>query len=123
MSRRTVLLVDDDVWQLDIYERLLQDAGYACCRAHTPSEAMEMIEACKPDAIVLDALLEGNTAFVLLNEMQSDVDLSTIPIIMSTNIAQDIVLDEVATYGVQRILDKSVAHPSDIVSSVRAVLL
>ncbi|NLA42661.1 response regulator [Candidatus Saccharibacteria bacterium] len=122
MSKYRVLLVDDDDWQLDIYERFLNRAGYACYRAKTPNEAIEVIDEYNPDVIVLDALLEGNTAFVLLNEMQSDSYLSKIPVIMSTNIAQDIAVSEVQSYGVKRVLDKSTLHPSDIVSSIRAVL-
>ena len=122
MSEGRVLLIDSDTWQLGVYQRFLKDAGFEYDSATNSSDAMEAIELKKPDAIVLDALLEGNSAFVLLHELQSDAELSKIPVIMATNIAQDFSLKDVAPYGVKRLIDKTTVHPSDMVFSVRAVI-
>lgn len=122
MSQPTVLIIDDEAWQRGIYERLLTKAGYRCRQATHPAEAIALVEQATPSVIVLDALLEGNTAFVLLNELQSDATLAAIPIVLSTNIAADLSLRDMAPYGVRRIIDKTTAHPADIVTAVKAVL-
>lgn len=119
----SILLVDDDAWQLGIYERAVAKAGCAHRSAQNPAEAIAHIQQKMPDAIVLDVLLEGNTAFVLLNELRSDAELANIPVILATNLADDLRLRDLEPYGVRRIINKMTAHPSDIAAAIKAVLL
>jgi PleD family two-component response regulator len=58
----------------------------------------------------------------LLHELQSHEDLADIPIILATNLADQVSIDDVASYGVKRILDKATMHPEDITAAIRGVL-
>ncbi len=123
MSKKTVLIVDDDAWLAELYARVLQKAGYTTHVSPHAIDAMSAIDDVHPDVIILDVLLTGNTAFTLLHELQSYGDTGAIPVILCTNLAADISLDDVKPYGVKRILDKSVMVPEDTVAAVRSVLL
>lgn len=120
MTAPQILVVDDDPWQCDSYRRTLDQAGYKTTIAHTAEQAIELIVDQKPNAILLDMLLAGNTAFVLLHELQSGADLAAIPIIASTNLADQLDADSLKSYGIVRLLDKSTMHPSDVVAAMRA---
>ena len=122
MSTPSILLVDDDAWQLGIYRRTLEKAGFLCRTSPHLAGAIDCIDEQLPDVIILDVLLDGNTAFVLLNELQSDTKLANIPVIMASNIAVELQPEELRAYGVRRVLDKATAHPSDVVAAVKAVL-
>jgi len=120
---KTVLLVEDDPWLAELEVGVLQNAGYKVAHSpHAPS-AIVAIDEVHPDVIVLDVLLTGSTAFALLHELQSYGDTGAVPIILCTNMAEALSLEDVARYGVKRIVDKTTMHPDDLVAAVRSVFL
>lgn len=123
MSKQTVLIVEDDAWLAEQQSRVLQKAGYETTVSSHAIGAIQAIDDVQPDAIVLDMLLTGTTAFALMHELQSYGDTSTIPIVLCTNLASDIAVDDVKPYGVRRILDKTTMAPDDVVTAVRSVLV
>ena len=122
MNTPSILIVEDDRWQAEQYERVLNRAGYATTITLHALDAIEAIDDIHPDAIVLDVLLVGNTAFALLHELQTYSDTGNIPVIMCTNLASDLSIDDLRPYGVKQILDKTTMKPNDLVIAVRSVL-
>lgn len=118
-----VLLVEDDPWLAELEANVLTQAGYDVTHApHAPS-AIAKIDEKQPDIIILDVLLTGSTAFALLHELQSYGDTKMVPIILCTNMAENLVLEDLKTYGVRRIIDKTTMHPDDLLAAVRSLLL
>lgn len=123
MKRPVILIIEDDEWLAEQQARVISAAKYNVKVAHHALSGIQAINKYNPDAIILDVLLAGNTAFSLLHELQSYDDTGRIPIIFCTNIASELSLDELRPYGVKRILDKSKMIPSDLVAALRSVLL
>jgi DNA-binding response OmpR family regulator len=123
MKSASILVVEDDNWLSEQFSRVLSTAGYEVFCVSNALSAIETIDDINPDIIILDVLLTGSTAFALLHEMQSYGDIGSIPVIMCTNIASDLQLDDLKPYGVKRILDKTTMVPDDLVVSVRSILL
>ncbi len=117
-----IVVVEDDAWLAEHYMRVLGRDGYEVHHAAHALGAIDTIDSVKPQAILLDVLLTGTTAMVLLHELRSHSDLAEIPIVLATNIADQIELDDVESYGVKRILDKSTMLPEDITAAIRSVL-
>jgi DNA-binding response OmpR family regulator len=122
MSQPKVLIVEDDAWLAEQQVRILTKAGFNATTSPHPIAAIKAIDAIHPDAIVLDVLLTGSTAFALMHELQSYGDTGGIPIIVCTNLASELSLDNLRPYGVRRILDKTTMLPDDVVAAVRSVL-
>ena len=118
-----ILIVEDDKWLAENYVRLLNSAGYKTSVVSDANDAIDSIDDNLPDAIILDVLLTGSTAFALLHELQSYGDTGVIPIILCTSIAKELSIKDLASYGVQQILDKTTMIPDDLVTAVRRVLL
>ncbi|MFZ2126289.1 MAG: response regulator [Candidatus Microsaccharimonas sp.] len=117
-----ILLVEDDPWLAELEVRTLEGAGFEVAHSpHAPS-AIVAIDDVQPDVIILDVLLTGATAFALLHELQSYDDTGKIPIILCTNMAESLKLEDVASYGVRRVVDKTTMKPIDLVAAVKAVL-
>lgn len=123
MSQPNIVIIEDDVWLAEQHMRVLEQAGYHPHHATYASAAIELIDEHAPIAIILDVLLTGSTALVLLHELQTYKDTASIPVILCTNMAGDISLDEFAPYGVRRILDKSTMLPDDLIAAIRSVTL
>lgn len=117
-----VVVVEDEHWLAEQYLRTLRRAGYESYHAAHALGAIDLIDDVRPSVIVLDMLLTGASALALLHELQSHVDLAKIPIILATNLTDQISLEDVASYGVKRLLNKTTMHPDDIAVAVRACL-
>jgi DNA-binding response OmpR family regulator len=117
-----VVVVEDDVWLAEHYLRVLRREGYETYHAAHALQAIDVIDDVRPHAILLDVLLTGTTALALLHELRSHADLADIPIILATNLADQIDMQDVQGYGVKRMLDKASMQPDDIPAAVRAVV-
>jgi CheY-like chemotaxis protein len=117
-----VLLVEDDPWLAELEADVLTQAGYEVVLSpHAPS-AIARIDEQQPDIIILDVLLTGSTAFALLHELQSYGDTKSVPIILCTNMAENLKQEDLTQYGVRRIIDKTTMHPDDLLTAVRSLL-
>lgn len=119
----SILVVEDDKWLAEQHARVLKAAGYEPTIALHALAAINAIDDVSPDVIILDVLLTGNTAFALMHEMQSYGDTGNIPIILCTNLAPELSIDNLKPYGVRRILDKATMEPSDLIAAVKSVTL
>ncbi len=122
MKKPYVLVVEDDEWFSQQQSAILIKAGYRVELAHHALSAIQIIDKKPPDAIILDILLVGSTAFALLHELKTYNDTANIPIIVCSNLAADLSIDEVGPYGVKKILDKSTMQPDDLVAAIKGVL-
>lgn len=122
MTKQLVLIVEDDEWLAEQHARTLQAAGFLTDTSAHALEAIETIDAKRPDALVLDVFLAGPNAFTLLHELRSHPDLATIPVILCTNAADSIAEEDLYVYGVRRVLDKTTMMPADLVAAVKKVL-
>jgi two-component system alkaline phosphatase synthesis response regulator PhoP len=123
MKNTTILVVEDDSWLSEQFSRVLKSEGYNAIVVSNALAAIEKIDDINLDAIILDVLLTGSTAFALLHELQSYGDTGSIPIILCTNLASELKLDDLKPYGVKKILDKTKMVPDDLVVATRSVLL
>jgi len=118
----SVLIIEDDLWLAEQFQRTLNGAGFEAVHVPNGHIAMEMIDQSPPDAILLDVLLTGGTGIALLHELQSYTDVADIPVVLCTNLAGQIPLSDVKSYGVRRILDKTTMQPDDVTAAIRSVL-
>jgi CheY-like chemotaxis protein len=121
MSLKTVLIVEDDDWLAEQYARILTKNGYKVEVTLHALAAIRVVDKNTPDIIILDVLLTGSTAFAFMNELQSYGDTGDIPIILCTNLASDLSIENLAPYGVKVILDKTTMQPNDLVVAISSL--
>lgn len=114
-----ILLVEDDKWLADTYIHALHQVGYACMHAPDAEQAIMLVDKHMPAAIILDILLTGTTAYALLNELQSYVDTAAIPVIVCSGLADIVRAEDLAEYGVSRVLDKATMRSEDLPAAIK----
>ncbi len=108
---KKLLIVEDDKNWADILCGYAAAVGAEAQAVVSGGQAMEMIDNWRPDAIVLDMLLAGETAVALLNELRSHADLARLPIVVCSN--SDINLEDLRPFGMRALLDKASMHPDE----------
>ena len=71
VGTRTVLIVDDDASLRRMLKLTLRDDGFRVCCAIDGAQALEEVERCAPDVIVLDLqmpVMDGRTFYRRLRE-------------------------------------------------------
>lgn len=122
MISQKVLIVEDDEWLAEQYFRVLSTEGYETVIVSNAVSAIQFVDDVQPSAIILDMLLTGSTAIALLHELQSYGDTGVIPIILCTNLADEVSLKNLSPYGVKIIIDKTKMKPKDLIVALRSVI-
>ncbi len=108
LTKKKVLIVDDQESVLLIESRLAKFAGYEPLTASDGDEALKLIRSHAVDLILLDLMLPGTSGFEVLRELREDPKTKDIPVIVITALdnKHDASLQGLA--GVAEILSKPV---------------
>jgi two-component system, OmpR family, alkaline phosphatase synthesis response regulator PhoP len=120
MTKR-ILAVDDEVFIRRLIEVNLQRAGYHVTTACDGQEALERIQAERPDAVVLDVMMPRMDGFELLRRLKADPATAGIPVLMLTAKAQDADIFKGWSEGVHCYLTKPF-NPLELLTFVRRIL-
>lgn len=118
MTRRRILVVDDDPKIVELVRLYLEKDGYRVLVAYDGLEALDLARQKQPDLILLDLLLPGMDGLDVCRIIQAE---SEIPIIMLTAKTTD----EDKLRGLELGADDYVTkpfNPREVMARVRAVL-
>lgn len=79
---KRILVVDDEKNIRILFRDELEDEGYEVDTAASGREALEKINACAPDLVVLDIRMEDMTGIEVLEELRKTHE--SLPVIMCT---------------------------------------
>ena len=80
-SKRTVLVVDDDAALRLLCRVNLEQSGFRVVEASDGDEALELIEADRPDAILLDIMMPRVSGWQVAADLLGDPATDDIPIV------------------------------------------
>jgi signal transduction histidine kinase/CheY-like chemotaxis protein len=89
-SEKVVVLIDDDVPMHDLIRRTLSKIGLTLVGATDSEKGMQMVREMKPKMLLLDVLMPGRDGWSILKECKSDPDLADMPVIMVSQLSQDV---------------------------------
>jgi len=116
-----ILVVDDDPAIREMVGMALTRAGYEMLEAGSAPEARQIIASRKPDLVLLDWMLPGQSGFELARQLHNDRSHTSPPVIMLT--ARDQEEDKVA--ALEAGADDYVSKPfsvSELLARIKAVL-
>lgn len=86
----TVLLVEDSLTDMEIMSLYLQQAGLSVIIAKSGEEAQIKLNDQRPNLIILDVVLPGQSGFELCREIKSDPKTSQIPVVICSTKDTDV---------------------------------
>ncbi len=84
MSKRTLLLIDDEKDILKLLQYNLEREGYLVLSAKTGEEGLELAQNKKPDLIILDLMLPGVDGLEVCKILRANKTTQSIPVLMLT---------------------------------------
>jgi CheY-like chemotaxis protein len=116
-----VLMIEDDPLLQNMYKVVFTKAGFDFQFAGDGREGLDKMRVYKPDIVLLDLILPVMTGFSVLDVVNRDPVLKTIPIIVMTNIYAD-AEDLIKNRGVKSFIIKSDVSIEDVVQKVENVI-
>jgi DNA-binding response OmpR family regulator len=88
MSKKYVLIVDDDPDMVETVCMMLESKGYEVGKAYDGIEGEEAISKRRPDLLVLDVMMPRKDGYALCTELKNKSDTRDIPIILLTAVGE-----------------------------------
>jgi two-component system, OmpR family, alkaline phosphatase synthesis response regulator PhoP len=117
---RKILAVDDEKHIVRLVQVNLERQGYEVVTANDGREALEKVDAERPDLVVLDVMMPYMDGFEVLQNMRRNPSTREIPVIMLTAKAQDADVFKGWQSGVDCYLTKPF-NPMELLSFVKRI--
>ena len=118
MRKRLILVVDDEPSIIRLVRAELQSEGYTIISVASGEEALDRLEADRPDLVVLDLMMPGMDGFETLRRIRTE---SQVPVIMLTARSGDADKLRGLQSGADDYLTKPF-NPEELTARVAAVL-
>lgn len=120
--RKYVLIVEDDEFISDVYQRKLLLEGFEVALAKDGEEALRTIRERRPDLVLLDIMIPLKDGFQVLSELRVDAGLSDIRVVVMSNLSQGKDIAHAKELGALDYIVKSNIALPDMVQRIRKAL-
>ncbi|KKT57630.1 MAG: Two-component DNA-binding response regulator [Candidatus Giovannonibacteria bacterium GW2011_GWC2_44_9] len=117
-----VLIVDDDVFLLDMYSIKFKESGFSVEIAKNGEDALAKAKSLNPDIILLDIVMPKMDGFDVLREIKQNNIAPNAVIFILTNLGQKEDVDRGLKLGANDYIVKAHFTPSEVVAKVRSFL-
>lgn len=122
MAKAKILLIEDDVTLVKMYERKFVSDGYEVVVAYDGEEGLRKVVEVKPDLLLLDIMLPKLDGLALFKKMRSIPETFNTPVILLTNFGQEDAVFECFKLGAVDYLVKADVTPQQVVQKVESFL-
>jgi len=116
-----VLLVEDEMFVRELYERVLKQAGLEVITATDGITGLQAADE-KPNLILLDIMMPGLNGIEVLRRLKQNANTSSIPVVLLTNLGQESIIKQALDLGASGYLMKVRITPYQIVAHVQEFL-
>lgn len=117
--KKTILIIEDDVAQQDIFGIALKKAGFNVVVRSDGVSGLRWLEQIMPDLIVLDIMLPGLSGVEILEAIRETANGQEVPIIIAT--ASTLSEDDLLGYHISSFMRKPIL-PTVLAATVRELV-
>ena len=121
-SPKHILLVEDDQFLLNLIGPKIEREGFALTIAKNGQDGLAEVQRSMPDLILLDIVLPDLNGFEILEKIKANEALSSIPVVILSNLGQPENIKKGKELGAIDYLVKVQHTPQDIVDKVKNLL-
>lgn len=119
---RKILLIEDEDHIREIYKEELESVGFFVSTCPTGNQGLDMFLKDDFDLVLLDLVLPDVNGLHILKEIKKNTSKKKIPIVILSNLDQDIVKRQGMEFGAEAYLEKVSNTPDIIVGKIEDIL-
>lgn len=115
MRTRSALVIDDEADIRNYVSSILEEHGWTVRTAATAEEGERLVRESRPEVILLDLVMPGQSGIQLFARLRGDEGTRGIPLVMVTGIKEQLNIDwkEIVTRLKARVPDGFIEKPID----------
>ena len=118
-----ILFVEDDKFLRALLSEKLRTEGYTVMEAENGEEGISLVHTGRPHLVLLDLILPGKIdGYELLKQMKAEPTLSSIPVVIISNLGSAEDIDRAMNLGAKDFLVKVRNTPQEVVSRIRRII-
>ena len=122
MSKKYVLIVDDDPDLVETVSMMLESKGYEVGKAYGGIEGEAAIKERRPDVVVLDVMMPRKDGYKLCKELKANEATRSIPVLLLTAVGEAVPTTTYTHYeGMSTEAEDFLPKPVDAPTLVAAV--
>jgi len=120
--QKKILIVEDDKFLRELIAQKLKKEGYLISESVDGEEGIKKIKSDKPDLVLLDLILPSIDGFEVLTKAKEDSSISSIPVIILSNLGQKEDVERGLKLGAVDYLIKAHFTPGEIIEKIKSAL-
>ena len=121
-NKKTILIVEDDKFLRELMNQKLLREGFNTEEAVDGEQGIQKIKEVKPDLVLLDLILPGIDGFEVLSKIKEEPSLSSIPVIVLSNLGQKDDIEKGLQLGAKDYLIKAHFTPGEVIEKIKNIL-
>ncbi len=122
MSKQRILIIEDDGFLASIYAQKLEVEGFEVSFATNGEDGIKLAHKDSPDLVLLDLLMPKMNGFEVLEQMKADSSLTSIPVLILTNLGQKEDVERCIKLGAAGYVIKAHSLPHETVRRIKEIL-
>jgi len=115
-----ICIVEDDTFLQGLLSTKLSTSGYEVMTVSDGNEAVKKIEEGKPSLVLLDLMLPGTSGFDILEDIRKNGDLKNLPVIVFSNLSEDVDISRAKELGATEFMIKSNFTLDELLEKVKS---
>lgn len=123
MSKKHILIVDDEAALRQVLEDRLLDEGFVVTKAVNGKEGLSLALEKRPDLVLLDIMMPIMDGLTMLEELRKDDEYgNAVPVLLLTNANDHFKVERAKAAGSSDCLMKSDWDLSDVTKKIKEIL-
>jgi DNA-binding response OmpR family regulator len=119
---KSILLVEDDPFLIDIYSSKLKEAGFNVAVIEDGAMVFEKAKEIMPVLVILDLVLPHIDGWGILKQLKESQETASVPVVVFSNLSQKSDIDKALEMGAAEYMIKSQYTPSEVVEKIKKFL-
>jgi DNA-binding response OmpR family regulator len=120
---KSIMIIEDDRFLSSLMKARLEKDGFVVIQAFDGAEAIELFKQKLPDLIILDLIMPKVTGFEVLQTISITPQLSKVPVVILSNLAQDSDIEKARQLGAKEYFVKVKVSIDDLVGRIKGLLV
>ena len=122
MTKKRILIIEDEVALLYALQSKLSIEGFEAEAVSTGKEGLKLLQEKKYDLLILDIILPDTDGFEILKQVKENPKTKAIPCVIISNLAEKDNIERGISLGAKDYLPKSQYHLSEIIDKIKSFL-
>jgi DNA-binding response OmpR family regulator len=119
---KKVLLIEDDMFLVEIYKKKFEEGGFLFEAAPDGDEGLRKLKDNKPDILLLDIVLPNFDGWEIIRKIKKDEQLKNLKTVILSNLGQKSEVKKGIELGAAKYLIKAHYTPTEVVEEVKKII-